>query len=164
MKFWSVMLISICLNAWASTATSSRLLIGKGLLEFPIFGFDLYEISYFVNTSDRSEEMVLSYKREIKRKYSQAGWDKGLGHILEKNPQLQSKVDWIKQNTVDVLEGDQVKIVKNKYKVSILKNEKLVSEIEDKDISEIIFEPWLGSEPVDSDLKKELLRNKELLK
>ena len=141
MKLVTLLLFLLTSNVMATPTADNRLLIGKSLLEFPIFGFDLYEIHYYVNKGDRSEELVLSYKRDIDRKHSIMGWDKGLEHIIEKKPELSIKAEWIKTHTVDVKEGDQIKLSKIKDKVSIYKNNKLISSIEDSDISKLIFEP-----------------------
>jgi hypothetical protein len=133
-------------------------LIGTGLAEFSIFKIDVYQISYYRGKNGH-EELHLDYKTNVKKKYSIMGWEEGLDPILKKKPEYKAKYDWIIKQVVDLKEGDLYVIRKNKDKVSMLKNNTLVGEIEDSIIASLVFEPWIGSVPVDEDLKKKLLKN-----
>lgn len=131
-------------------------MVGTALAEFSIFKIDVYQISYF-KAENGKEELHLDYKREVKKKYSIMGWEEGLEPVLKKNPDYKPKYDWIINQVVDLKEGDLYVIRKENSKVSMLKNGKLVGEIDDKIIASMVFEPWLGEVPVDKDIKKKLL-------
>lgn len=133
-------------------------LIGTHLAEFSIFKIDIYQISYYKGGKDL-EEMRLDYKTNVKRKYSIMGWEEGLKHILKEKPEYKSKYDWIVAQVVDLKKGDLYVIRKEKNTVSMLKNGKLLAKIEDEAIASLVYEPWIGSKPVDDKLKKDLLRN-----
>lgn len=137
-------------------------LVGKALLEYSIFKIDIYEISYFKGQNNL-EELVLDYKIDVKKKYSQEGWHKGLEPILKKDERYLSKSQWILENTVDLKKGDLYTIRKQNDHITLLKNSVILAEIEDNSIAQLVFYPWLGETPIDEDLKRKLLKNKEFL-
>ncbi|MFT6631279.1 MAG: hypothetical protein ACJAS4_001228 [Bacteriovoracaceae bacterium] len=131
-------------------------LIGTGLAEFSIFKIDIYQVSYFKG-SNGVEELHLDYKRDISKKYSILGWEKGLEPIKSRVPNFKEKYQWIIDQVVDLKKGDIYKIRKEYNQVSMYKNSKLIGKITDPIIASIVFEPWIGKVPVDKDLKKKLL-------
>jgi hypothetical protein len=134
--------------------------IGKFLLEYSIFKIDVYEISYY-KSPNGSEKLLLDYQMDVKKKYSQQGWTVGL-KFKTIIPKYKTKAQWLLDNTIDLLKGDKLSIIKNKFKVTLLKNDKLVATIIDPIIAELAFEPWLGTNPVSLELKNSLLGlNKE---
>lgn len=133
-------------------------LVGTGLAEFSIFKIDVYQISYFRGKNGH-EELHLDYKTDVKKKYSIMGWEEGLDPVLKNKPEYKAKYDWIIKQVVDLKEGDLYVIRKEKDKVSMLKNDALLGEIQDTIIASLVFEPWLGAAPVDKALKKKLLKN-----
>ena len=133
-------------------------LIGTGLAEFSIFKIDIYQVSYFKG-SNGVEELHLDYKRDIAKKYSILGWEKGLGPIESKIPEFKKKFKWIIDQVVDLKKGDKYIIRKQLNQVSMYKNLKLIGKITDPIISSMVFEPWIGKVPVDRALKKKLLNN-----
>ena len=135
-------------------------LIGKGLLEYSVFKVDIYEISYHKG-KDNLAELRLNYKIDVKEKYSVKGWEKGLESVLKQDPTLSSKVSWIYKNTVDFVKGDELTIRKNNAEVTLLKNGSVFAHTIDEQIAKIIFLPWIGPDPVDNELKKQLLKNEE---
>lgn len=134
-------------------------LVGKSLLEYSIFKIDVYEISHY-RSDDGVHELHLDYKLDVEKKHSQKGWEVGLNPILEKNPELKSKVKWIKEQTVDYASGDKVILRREKDRVQIYKNNNLLAETNDAEIAKLIHAPWIGDFPIDKDIKKELLGDK----
>jgi len=134
-------------------------LVGRSLLEYSIFKIDIYEISFY-RSSDNSEEIHLDYKVNVEKKHSLTGWNRSLEHITKKDSEILKKLNWILKNTENYITGDKVILKRNKNFVSISKNSKLISSIEDSDIASIIFEPWIGSKPINDNIKKELLGDK----
>ena len=90
-------------------------LIGKALLEFSIFKYDIYEVSYY--KSEDTEKMVFDYKTDVEKDYSRQGWEKGLEPIVEKYPEYKKKAKWFSKNTFDVVEGDKMIIQCLKIKI-----------------------------------------------
>jgi hypothetical protein len=129
--------------------------VGKFLLEYSIFKIDVYEISYFKSVNGK-EKLVLDYKTNVKRKYSQEGWNVGLKHKA-KIEKYQNKTKWLLDNTVDLAKGDKLSIVREKDKVTLIKNDKKLATIEDPLVAALAFEPWLGEKPVSIELKNSLL-------
>lgn len=147
---------SIPSNA-ADGKASAMKMIGTALAEFSVFKIDVYQISYFQGEVGQ-EKMVLDYKRDVEKKYSIMGWEKGLESVLEKNPSYRKQYDWIIKHTVDLKKGDQFKILRIQDKVSFYKNSSLIAESEDKVLAKLVFLPWIGVTPVDEDIKQKLLK------
>lgn len=139
-------------------SASELKLVGQSLLEFSIFKIDVYEISFYKSQSG-IEEIHLDYKIHVEKKYSLTGWNKSLKHITTKNPKMQKKLNWILSNTSDYNKGDLVILRKEKNKVSLLKNQKLIAQTNDAQIASIIFEPWIGAKPINQKIKDKLLGN-----
>lgn len=147
-----ILLLSLILSLKAFA--SDYQMVGTYLLEYSIFKIDVYQISYFKN--EVGEKLVLDYKTDVKRKYSQEGWKVGLKHFLEEE-KYKIKTQWLIENTVDVKSGDQLSIVRKQDSIEIYKNNELVAKTQDADIAKLAFEPWLGERPVSEELKKALL-------
>jgi hypothetical protein len=133
--------------------------VGKVLLEYSVFKIDIYEISYY--RGKNREELRLDYKRDLERKYSIKGWEKGLEGILKEKPSYLPKAKWLYDNTIELKEGDLLTIRKDKDKnqITFLKNNKKLSTIIDPIVTLLAFEPWLGKYPVSLDMKKKLFGN-----
>lgn len=131
-------------------------LIGKALLEFSIFKYDIYEVSYY--KSSDAEKMIFDYKTDVEKDYSRQGWEKGLEPILEKHPEYKKKAKWFSKNTFDVVEGDKMTIIRKGNLITMFKNKEKVTQVEDEIIAKIAFEPWIGFKPVDDDIKTKLLK------
>ena len=142
------------LTFYASAANSDLRLIGKGTLSY--FIWDVYEVSYFKHSSDKVELLKIRYLRDIEKKLSQKGWQEALKHYDNIESQLKAFVE----SSVDVKEGDIISIYKlNGDKVVIKKNDKVILERrDDKKLYSLAHAPWIGEYPVDSDLKRDLLK------
>jgi hypothetical protein len=128
--------------------------MGSGLLEYSFFKIDLYEISYYKTKSGHSSFLKLIYKRDIKKNVSNQGWEEG----LKENASTHVKeILWIKQQTPDLKENDQLIILVDGEKGFIILNNKIKAQTNDKKISRLLHLPWIGPYPVDEDLKKNLL-------
>lgn len=144
-----------------TTVHASELkLKGTALLEYSIFGIDIYQISYYSDENDH-QEMLLEYKRDVAKKYSIEGWNVGLKSELDRSPTSEKKIQWILDHTKNVKEGDKFLIKKVKDQVSFWLNGKKIAQTRDSYLSNIIFSPWIGPNPIDQDLKQKLLGNKE---
>lgn len=131
-------------------------LVGKALLEFSIFKIDIYEIAYYKTKG--AEELRMEYKRDVKKKHSILGWEEGLKRLL-KEKKYRSKAEWIYSNTPAMKKGDVFAIRKQGDTVQFLKNEQELASVEDEALAEMVFEPWLGTPPVDQKIKNKLLGN-----
>jgi hypothetical protein len=131
--------------------------VGKGLLEYSIFRIDIYHVTYLNNEDLSKETIVLDYKIDVKKEYSVEGWQEGLKYELLKNPQYKEDAKWLYNQSVDLKAGDKLKIIRENDTVSIYKNEILLAKTTNKNISKIVFSPWIGDQPVDLELKKKLL-------
>ena len=156
MKNLTVCLILVLITYSAKGAELK--LVGTALAEFSIFKIDVYQISYY-RGENGEEEIHLDYKRDVKKKYSIMGWEEGLEPILKDKPEFKAKYNWIINQVVDLKEGDLYVIRKNKDKVTMLKNNSLIGEVKDSVIASLVFEPWIGKTPVDTDIKAKLLKN-----
>ncbi len=157
----TILLVLILINPKLSMASpqGSMKLIGKAMLEFSIFKIDVYEISYYKNLKGQ-EKLELVYQRDIKKEHSILGWKKGMEPLLKKKVELKKKFQWLLDHTIELKEKDKFTILRDKnFEVILLKNEKVIAKIIDKDIYKMSFYPWLGEIPVDEDLKKKLLGN-----
>ncbi len=155
-----LLIIILSIPKWTvAKAPDPMRLVGKAMLEFSIFKIDIYEISYYKNSKGQ-EKLELVYQRDIKKEHSILGWEKGMEPLLEKRPELKEKFQWLLDHTIELKEKDKFTILRDKnFEVILLKNEKVIAKIIDKDIYKMSFYPWLGEIPVDEDLKKKLLGN-----
>ncbi len=150
-----ILLLSFTVKA---EETEQKKMIGTALLEYSIFKIDIYQISYFKGTKGL-EELVLDYKTNVKREYSQEGWKVGLAPVIKEKSLKPKQIQWIYDNTVDLAKGDKLTIRKVDDEVTLLKNGKAIASIKDKLIASLIYYPWLGDQPIDQKIKKELLGN-----
>jgi len=151
MKFFILLILTV-----SSSFAGELKLVGKSLLEYSIFKIDVYAISLYRDSSGL-EELHLDYKVDVEKKHSLEGWKVGLEHILKKDPALTEGKEWILNNTKDYSKGDLVILRRENNKVSILKNNELIGQIEDQKVAQLIFEPWIGQNPISNQIKKELL-------
>lgn len=153
-------LLFLLMSVFTTISFASELkFIGKSLLEVTFFKIDVYEISYYKNDSGLSE-IHLNYKRDVEKKHSIMGWNQGLEPVTDKNPKLKEKLQWIIKHTSDYKEKDLVVLRKDKNKVTLLKNNKLVAEIEDEDIANMLHAAWIGAKPISEEMKNDLLGKK----
>ncbi|WP_419172520.1 chalcone isomerase family protein [Halobacteriovorax sp.] len=129
-------------------------LVGEGVLSY--YFWDVYKVSYFKSIVSDDELIKITYLRDVERKHSQAGWDESLGKLKGVEKQL----EWLKNNAVDVKEGDVLAIYKlNGSDVIIQKNgETISSKKDDKKLFSIVHSPWIGPQSVDEDLKEKLIK------
>lgn len=125
-------------------------------MEYSIFKIDIYRINYYKTEKD-SEKLTLKYKVDVKKEYSQEGWQKSLKYYLSKGNAYKEKLKWITKNCVDLKKGDLFIIEKKEGTVFLRKNNKLIAKIKDPIIAEMILSPWIGPKPIDKKIKKELL-------
>ncbi len=127
--------------------------VGEGTLSYLFW--DVYVVRYY--KSDKVEALELEYLRDVERKYSIKGWKQGLEN--EKN--IDKELEWLISHAVDIKEGDKLRIYKYEGEnVLISKNGKTIAKkLGDKKLYRIVHMPWIGPEPVDSDLKKALLKS-----
>ena len=132
-------------------------MVGKAMLEYSIFKFDVYEISFHKNES--GEDMLqLVYQRDIKKEHSIMGWEEGMKPLLKKKPEHTDKFKWFITNTFEMKEKDVFQIKRSSdFTVSLIKNNKLIAKKTDSDLYEMAFYPWLGEKPVDAKIKRKLL-------
>lgn len=142
-----------------SFVTEAKTLIGKALLEYSIFKIDVYEVSYYKGENSL-EELHLDYKRDVVRKHSIAGWEKGFEPIIKKDPSMKEKLKWVMDKTVDYDKGDLVILRRVGDEVKILRNDKVIAETKDAVIASYLFAPWIGEEPIDKEIKQKLLGKK----
>lgn len=142
-----------------SFAIHAKTLIGKALLEYSIFKIDVYEASYYKG-DDSLEELHLDYKRDVIRKHSIAGWEKGFEPIIKKDPSMKDKLQWVMDKTIDYDKGDLVILQRKGEQVKILRNDKIIAETKDAVVASYLFAPWIGEEPIDDDIKEKLLGKK----
>lgn len=149
-------LLAIFIFLSAAVYAQDKKLIGRALLEYSIFKIDVYKLSYFKHKSG-AEELLFEYKMDVKREYSKEGWVKTLAPLVKNDSKLKEKVKWLYDTTVGVKEGDKLSLLRFNNEVKITKNSKLIAKIKDKDISKLVFYPWLGEKPMSEDMKEKLL-------
>lgn len=147
-----ILIISLSVGVSAQ----EKKMIGTALLEYSIFKIDIYQISFFKGPED-VEELVLEYKTNVKREYSQEGWKVGLEPIVKQKQLKPEQIKWIYDNTIDLAKGDKLTIRKKKDQVTLLKNGQQVATIKDELIASLIHYPWLGDKPIDDKIKAKLL-------
>ncbi len=131
--------------------------VGNALLEYSIFGIDVYDISYYQNEMGDKAFLILDYKLDLKKEYSVKGWDVGFEKNVQRKDYYKDAMAWLREHTPAVEDGDQVILYRESELARIYKNGKLIIEKKDNKIPEIIFRPWLGQHPVDEDVKNKLL-------
>ncbi|POB13468.1 chalcone isomerase family protein [Halobacteriovorax sp. DA5] len=150
----SKLLLLGALSLYASAVSNDLRLVGKGVLSY--FVWDVYEVSYLTSVDKKVELIKIKYLRDIDKSLSQKGWRESLKNYKDVDKQLKDLVE----SSVDVTEGDIISIYKiNGDDVIIKKNEKVILEKkDDKKLYSLAHAPWIGEYPVDSDLKRDLLK------
>lgn len=152
------LLLTLLILQFSSSANLDKdfKLIGEGVLSY--YFWDVYKVSYFKSVTSKDELIKITYLRDVKREHSQKGWDESLGKVKD----LEKQLTWLKDNAVDVKEGDILSIYKlNDGHVIIQKNGVTISEKkDDQKLFSIVHSPWIGPHSVDEELKEELLKGK----
>lgn len=150
-----ILLIMLILSFFTLSSNASEFrLMGTHLLEYSIFKIDIYQISYF--KSSNAEKLVLDYKYPVKKDHSIEGWKFGLKHKLYEEENA-TKAKWFFDHCFDVKKGDRLTLLKKEGKLEIYLNDELKGKTNDDKIMALAFEPWLGENPVDVELKEALL-------
>ena len=132
--------------------------MGEGVLSYLFW--DVYKVEYFKSNENNYEKLIITYNMNLTQKDLLKGWDYGLKNNLGRDLDNFSKqISWIKDMTPKVEKNDIFEITKNGDLVSIFHNGKKLGENKDKKLARIVLLPWIGNEPVDLDLKKDLLGN-----
>ncbi len=141
---------------------------GEYLYEFGILKIDVYQVSLFCDTALCSQTDMFSnkgsyalkfiYQRDIKSKYSKKGWEIGLKKNL-KNRYIdyRSEVNWLKKITTDYKKDDEVILHINRDKLTFYKNNEILAEVRNAKLTEIVFLPWLGTNPIKKACRNNLL-------
>lgn len=131
--------------------------VGQDRVKLTFF-LKLYDIAYY--QEGEKEVMRLHYLKNIRKEHSNIGWERGFESNFN-DAQLtkyKKSLDWLYAQTPPVKKGDCLKITANKKSglVTISKNENEIARTSDKSLSNIIFYPWIGPKPLDSEVKENL--------
>ncbi len=126
-----------------------------GETKLTYYFFDVYKISYWKDAENAKEKLELTYLRDVDKKHSLKGWEKGLESYLENND-YNDAINWIMSHTVDMKKGDVFKIIKKDNTVEFVVNDEVKAKSKDQKVYQLVFEPWIGENPVDQSLKKDL--------
>ncbi len=127
---------------------------GEALVEVGPFGLDVY-IARFFDSGTGLKLIELEYLRDVMRKFSMMGWDKGLA--VFDTAVYRDAVDWIKEKTPDIKEGDRFTVRVDQMRTTIWLNGNVIGETNDPVVAQIILSPWIGEQPVDENVKQKLL-------
>lgn len=133
---------------------------GKLVYKLAFIGFDVYLATLYQDDKNKDNKVMQFYfLRDVEKKYLKQGWEEGLKADRSK---IKTK-DWVwlNENTPDTKEGDIFELRSINGKFTMLINKKKIIEKDHKLFSKIIFNPWIGNEPVDEELKAKILGVKE---
>ena len=164
MKFLIILLSSIIVPSLGLTKIPSEYnfkgdklsLVGEK--KVTIFFFDIYHAAFYTNSSKKKELLTLHYLRDISRSASIKGWKKSFDTISGRT----TAKEWIYKYTGDMKKGDVFKMWKlhDSKKTILYKNDQLIATTENLDVFFLIHHPWIGPEPLDKNIKSQLLGNK----
>ncbi|MEK9941992.1 MAG: hypothetical protein VW771_05890 [Gammaproteobacteria bacterium] len=127
---------------------------GEALVEVGPFGLDVY-IARFFDSGTGVKLIELEYLRDVLRRFSLMGWERGLAPFDV--PTYQEAVNWIKDKTPDIKEGDRFRVRVEGTSTTVLLNGITIGESDDPLVAEIILSPWVGDPPVHLEVKQKLL-------
>jgi hypothetical protein len=130
---------------------------GEALVEVGPFGLDVY-IARFFDSGNGLKLIELEYLRDVMRKFSLMGWERGLAPF--DTPAYEEAVNWIKDKTPDIKEGDRFRVRVDGTSTTLLLNGMTIGESDDPLVAEIILSPWVGDPPVRLEVKQKLLGDK----
>lgn len=128
----------------------------KGRAKLSYIFWDLYNLAYYQESPEVSN-LRINYLRDIDNDKLNMGWEKGLKENIKNEITYQVVLSWLTKVTPSVKKGDCLDISINKEEVKISLNGKELAQNKDRNIASYVLSPWLGENPVDSDVKKKLL-------
>jgi hypothetical protein len=127
---------------------------GEALVEIGPFGLDVY-IARFFEGADDERLLELEYVRDVAQKYSHMGWEEGLRSFSDSR--YQNAIQWILETTPDVKKGDRLTFETKGANTSVKLNGILLKQTDQAYAAMLILAPWVGTTPLDEDVKKKLL-------
>ena len=146
----------LLLNQGFASLSPSSTLIGQGILYYSFFRIKVYNISYYKSDNKNEEFIKIKYLRNVKSKHLQKGWEIGFTNNNLDISTLKDEMAWLETVTPSVKKDDEILIKKSLDKIEVYFNNNLIGQREGK-IAQIIYQPWIGPNPVDQDLKNKLL-------
>ena len=142
---------------------------GEYLYKYGLFKIKVYRVFLYCGNVDCTDSDILTnngsyalkfvYQRDIKKKHSQKGWEVGLKRNLKNDyKKYVNEINWLKNITTDIKKNDEVILYVNRDKLVYYKNNKVVASIKSAKMTNIIFLPWLGKNPITSTCKDNLLK------
>jgi len=134
-------------------------LVGKGVLTFNIFPFswDVYEVSYHKDQKSR-EKLHFRFLRDVEAKHLKQAWAEGLEQTLgEKAKEYLNQTQMLADKTPSVVENQTMTLLIENGKLKYLVDNELKLEIKNPQFSKGVLNIWLGEDPVDEDLRDQLL-------
>jgi hypothetical protein len=128
-------------------------LVGTHKLEVTMFGIDVYNASYFKDGDNN--KITLKYLRDVEKKYSVEGWEKGLAKYDTKEEKEARK--WLINTSEDIKEGDVLELIEKENKLIITLNGKITHQNNDKLIAKLALAPWIGKYPAKKEMKNDLI-------
>jgi hypothetical protein len=128
-------------------------LIGTHLLEVTMFGIDVYKASYYKDADNN--KILLQYLRDVEKKYTVEGWEKGLVKY-DSNEEKEAR-KWLVKTSGDIKEGDVLELIQEENKLKIVLNGKVTHQSDDNLIAKLALAPWIGKYPAKEEMKKDLL-------
>ncbi len=143
---------------------------GDYLYKFGFFKIDVYKVFLYCDSVDCTRYDIFNnkgsyalkfvYLRDVKQKHSQKGWKVGLKRNLKKNyKKYIHEANWLLNITTDIKKNDEVILHIDRNKVVYYKNDKVVAKTINAKLTNIIFLPWLGDNPITIACRKALLQN-----
>ena len=136
--------------------------VGKGLLTFTIFSFEIYElelytkpkISQFSELKNVDEyKMVFTFKKNIKSKYLKEAWTESKKVFPAKGND--KKFEQLEENQPDMNDGQQIVIMAKRDEVTFkFPNKEL--KFKDKDFTQNVPWIWLGGNEVGEKLAPQI--------
>lgn len=132
---------------------------GSAQLTYSWFRVRVYDLAYYTksSTSQNDELLLLKYHRDIPKKWSIRGWEEGLKKNFKNFPdQYQSQWQWFQKYTPEISRQDKLFLIRKGHQVTMKLNQEVLTTIEDEKLAEMILSPWIGENPIDADIKKNL--------
>ena len=174
MNFFTILFLLIPKNSLSNEIINFNQLnffkTGEYFYEFGLLKLDVYKIYFYCQSPNCTEDdikngrgsLILKFKylRDVKRKYSQKGWDVGLKRNLgTKIRGYKSELDWLKDNTFNIKKDDVIIFYVDNNKLNIYKNNEIFAKTINDKLTNIVFLPWIGKKPITKKCKENLFKN-----
>lgn len=171
MRAISTFLLTLLLSTSVLAESSDLVLNGTGTRKATIFGIKVYNASLYLSetssdakqilASSSPKRLTLEFVRDLSNDKISETWREGVRKNATNYDDYEKQVEEISRYFGEIKEGDIYEFTFNAGSVTVQKQGHDPIVLKGPEIEKVFLSIWLGPDPADSNLKKNLLGVKE---